>query len=148
MKESDLAACHEWLKQGLACLARGKEWTIHYDDPPRYGVHLAPPRVTRRMPWKPATTVLKQIVFEEAVPVFLRSLLVCKRKDYGRLFWRRGRQKYCSPRCGGRERTGKWRRGHPEHTAKARESRRETYKRKQRERTSPNVRVGRPPKVL
>ena len=141
--QAELLECYEWLRNGLQRLARGDSWTIAYVFPPRYSVRLNPPSVTWRTGIQRAIVALKQITLEDVVPIFLRHLRLCERKGCDTLFWRRGRGRYCSPRCGTRVRTAAWRREHPEGV---RVSRRNSYVTRLQAKTSKKVRVAHRPR--
>jgi hypothetical protein len=143
VEENELNECHEWLSDGLQRLARGAPWDIQYVEPPRYTILLTPPSLTRYTGVQHPLVPLKQIVVEDAVPIFLRHLRVCERPKCGSIFWREGRGRFCSARCGGRVRTAAWRRDHPQ---EARTSRRKSYVKRQKAKTSNKVQVAHRPR--
>ena len=133
-----ISELHGWLRAGFQDLAEGRDWTIMYDSPPRYIVCLDPPYVSRRIWVHRAIIPFKQMVFEDIIPIFLRQLRVCVRASCTTLFWRRGRQRFCSPQCAGRRRSASWRQRYPE---RVKASRRKSHVKRQRARTSPRARV-------
>lgn len=118
---ADLKECHEWLRTGLAALARGEGWRIQYELPPNYVVRLT--RVTRIFGMYRALIPFKQVVFEETVPVLLNRLRFCRDPKCRKGFLRQRRQVYCSSHCSNRHRSERWRENNPEKASNQRHAR-------------------------
>jgi hypothetical protein len=136
--DASLQQCHEWLKNGFDALARGQPWNIRYTFPPSYVVRLSPPSIVARTGIQDPLIPLKQVVYEEAVPLVLRYVRICERTKCQTLFWRRGRQRYCSGKCSGQARTRKWRQKNPQQVSRRRRAR---YEARVRSRLPPAAKV-------
>ena len=118
---ADLRECHEWLRTGLASLARGEGWRIRYEFPPNYVVGLR--RVSRIFGVYRALIPFRQVVFEETVPVLLYRLRFCQDPKCRKAFLRQRRQVYCSSKCSNRHRSELWRKKNPEKASNQRHTR-------------------------
>jgi hypothetical protein len=118
---ADLRECQEWLRTGLATLARGEGWKIQYEFPPYYAVRLT--GVTRVFGVYRPLIPFRQVVFEETVPVLLYRLRFCQDPKCRKPFLRRRRQVYCSSRCSNRHRSELWRKKNPEKASNQRHTR-------------------------
>src|SRR5262249_10096708 len=94
---ADLRECHEWLRTGLATLARGEGGRVRYGFPPSYVVRLR--GVSRVFGVYRPLIPFRQVVFEETVPVLLYRLRFCQDPKCRKAFLRQRRQVYCSSKC-------------------------------------------------
>src|SRR5262245_3259073 len=138
-EEREVKQCHEWLRAGLAELARGQTWVIELEFKPKYLVGLKPPHVYRRTPITNALVSFREVVLRDSVPVLLKRLKFCARNGCGAAFFSRKRQRFCSGRCGQSERTARFR---ATHAAQIKRRRRERYVAAMRTKYGPNVKVG------
>jgi hypothetical protein len=87
--------------------------------------------------------------FRDAVGMLLKDLGdkvgVCSAEPCNRVFFRTGRQEYCSVQCSQRVRSGRFRQAHPD---QVREGRHETYKRKRQRTLGSKVKVMRRTKAM
>ena len=118
---ADLRECHEWLRTGLATLARGEGWRIRYEFPPNYVVRLR--RVTRVFGVYRPLIPFRQVVLEETIPVLLDRLRFCGDPKCRKAFIRQRRQVYCSSKCSNRHRSELWRKKNPEKASNQRHTR-------------------------
>ena len=138
-EEGEARQCREWLRAGLAQLARGEKWVIQLAFTPSYFIGLNPPRFYRRTPVTNALVPFREVVFRDSVPVLLKRLRFCARNGCGEAFLSRKRQVYCSGRCAQFERTARFR---AKHAARIKQRRHERYVAAMRKKHGPNVKVG------
>ena len=139
-EEGEVRRCHDWLRAGLAQLARGETWVIQLEFMPRYLIGLNPPHAYRRTPVTTNALIpFRDVVLRDSVPVLLKRLRFCARNGCGGAFLARKRQRFCSRRCGQSERTARFR---AKHAARIKERRRERYVAAMRKKHGLNVKVG------
>src|SRR5262249_7339552 len=131
--------CREWLRAGLAQLARGETWVIELEFRPSYLIRLNRPHVSRRTPMRDALVPFREVVLRDSLPVLLKRLRFCARNGCGEAFLSRKRQLYCSGRCGQSQRTARFR---AKHAARIKQRRRERYVAAMRRKHGPHLKVG------
>jgi hypothetical protein len=121
--EHEVRECQDWIKAGLTALARGELWYLRLAFPPSYIVRPNPLRYIQRVGVMPALVPFQEVVMRDALPTFVERLRFCKRQDCKRAFIRRKRQLFCSKRCGGFVRSGRYRSKNPDRVSDLRHER-------------------------